>query len=477
MTHSPSLLIKKDDYRSFLQSKRCVSHTEGLEVAPSDLPPHLFPFQKDIVQWALRKGRAAIWADCGLGKSFMQCSWSNIVHKHTKEDILILAPLAVTAQTIAEGAKLGIPVHPCRKQSDVRSGINITNYEMLEHFDPSRFVGVVLDESSLLKSYMGRTKRALVEGFAPTPYRLACTATPAPNDVMEIGNHSEFLGVMPSNEMMMRWFINDTMKSGHYRLKGHAIKDFWEWVASWAVSVRKPSDLGYSDEGYVLPELVVKHHYVETDVTVGAEDGQLFRAPTMSATTLHREMRLTAADRAQAVADLVNTSSEVWICWCNTNYEADELKARIPDAVEVRGSDTLSEKERKINAFSQSLTRVIIGKPSQLGFGLNWQHCHNAAFVGLSYSMEQFYQAVRRIYRFGQKCPVNIHIIAAETESPLVVTLERKLHSHLQMSEAMNNATSPLTVQEDLALTKYNPPIPMLLPDWLSAPQEGQGAA
>jgi DNA modification methylase len=306
---------------------------------------------------------------------------------------------------------------------------------------------------------MGKTKRALVDAFATTPYRLACTATPAPNDHMELGNHSEFLGVMPSSEMLMRWFINDTMSNGHYRLKGHAAKDFWQWVSSWAVSLRKPSDLGFSDDGFALPDLQITHHYVETDVTQNVPDGQLFRAPTMSATSIHKEMRLTAADRAQAVADLVNNSDETWVVWCNTNYEADELTKRIRDAVEVRGSESISVKERKLTNFTESRTRVLISKSSICGYGLNWQHCHNMAFVGLSYSFEDVYQAIRRQWRFGQTHPVNVYIVAADTEGPLVASLDRKMKAHMEMSNAMN--ITSLSLQEDLQLTRHEIATPL----------------
>ncbi len=503
------------DYQEFLTSKRAVAPSSGIDVSQESLHEKLFPFQRALVQWALRKGRAAIFADCGLGKTLVQLEWARLTGQRT----LILAPLAVASQTIEEGKKIGVEVHYTRSGDDLINGINITNYEMLEHFDPTDFGAVVLDESSILKSYMGKTKRALVEAFAAMPYRLCCTATPAPNDVMEIGNHAEFLGIMPSSEMLMRWFINDTMQSGHYRLKGHAERDFWQWVASWAISLRKPSDLGYSDDGFVLPELVIQHRYVETDITVGAEEGQLFRAPAMSATNLHKEMRLTAADRAQAVAEMVNGNGEMdfvearvyltslgyqleptpqayraeeagkvlwsvttpqnpngfevwtsieikqhaiqlkkketWVCWCNTNYEADELKARIPDAIEVRGSDSIAEKERKLTLFSTGQARIIIAKPSQCGYGLNWQHCHRAVFVGLSYSFEDVYQAIRRVYRFGQRYPVEITIIAAETESALVTTLERKTRAHLTMSAAMNATTARLALEENRQLVRH----------------------
>lgn len=452
-------------YAEFLQSKRAVFQLSGIDVPLDTIHPELFPFQKTLVQWALRKGRAALFCECGMGKTYMQLSWAHFVYFHTGKDVLILAPLAVASQTVSEGQKLGIRVHICRSQTDVRPGINITNYEMLQHFDPDWFAGVVLDESSILKSYMGKTKRALVDAFASTPYRLCCTATPAPNDHMELGNHSEFLGVMPSSEMLMRWFINDTMSNGHYRLKGHASKDFWEWVSSWAVSLRKPSDLGFSDMGFVLPALKMIHKYIATDITQDVPDGQLFRLPTMSATSIHKEMRLTAADRAQSVADLVNASDETWVVWCNTNYEADELTKRIPDAVEVRGSESISVKERKLTDFTQGKTRVMITKAGIAGYGLNWQHCHNVAFVGLSYSFEDVYQAIRRSYRFGQEYQVNVYIVAADTEGPLVASLERKMKAHMQMASAMNS--NCLSLQEDLKLTAYNPQVPMMLPEWL----------
>lgn len=441
------------DYETFLASKRIQVPSSGIGVAISDIHPQLFEWQKLIVQWALKRGRSAIFADCGLGKSFMQCSWSYHVHKHSSRDILILAPLAVTSQTIAEGAKLGIEIHGCRSQIDVRSGINIANYEMLERFDPDHFAGVVCDESSILKSFMGKTKRALCEAFKNTPYKLACTATPSPNDHMELLNQAEWLGIMKSSEALMRWFINDTMANGKYRLKGHATKDFWEWVASWAISLRKPSDIGFSDQGFELPELRLHQTYVSTDITTDTEQGQLFRAPTMSATTLHKEGRLTIEDKAKAVAELVNGNDDTWIIWVNTNYEADAIRKLIPDAVEVRGSESISAKERKLTDFSEGKTRVMLTKADIAGWGLNWQHCHKMVYFP-DYSFEKLYQAVRRAYRYGQQYPVDVHIIAAETESALVTTLDKKMRAHMEMSEAMNNSAQ-LSLKEDLKLVRH----------------------
>lgn len=445
---------RTDDYGAFLASKRVAVADAGIDPSACDLSIKLFDWQREIVRWALRRGRAAIFADCGLGKSFMQIEWANALHHATGGDILILAPLAVTAQTVAEGEKLGVTIHACRAQKDVKPGVNITNYEMLEKFDTTRFVGVVLDESSILKAYTGKTKQSLVERFAETPYRLCCTATPAPNDIMELGNHSEFLGVMPSGEMLMRWFINDTMAMGNYRLKGHAEKDFWDWVASWAIGVRTPSDLGYSDDGFTLPPLEITQHLIETDLTIGREDGQLFRAPKMSATNIHRELRLSAVARAQAVADLVNADDEPWTVWCYTNYEADALKKVIPGAIEVRGSETPAAKERKLLAFTRGEARVIITKPGIAGFGLNWQHCHKTAFVGLSYSFEEPYQAIRRHYRFGQTQPVEVHIVVGETETPLVASFERKLRAHDGMANAMSVSASRLALGKALELRR-----------------------
>lgn len=468
------------DYETFLASKRVQAVSSGIDVDLAEIHEKLFDWQKTIVQWALKRGRSAIFADCGLGKSFMQCSWSDIVHKHTGGDILILAPLAVNPQTISEGAKLGIEIHGCRSQIDVKPGINIANYEMLEHFDPRHFIGVVADESSILKAFMGKTKRALDEAFCDTPYKLACTATPSPNDHMELLNQANWLGIMKSSEALMRWFINDTMANGKYRLKGHAQKDFWEWVASWAISLRKPSDIGFSNEGFELPELRIHHQYVETDITVGTEriaqktsnglvvsQEQLIRMPTMSATTMHKEGRLTVEDKAQSVADLVNNSTDIWVVWVNTNYEADAIRKLIPDAVEVRGSESIAIKEKKLTDFSNGKIRVIITKAKIAGFGLNWQHCHKMVYLP-DYSFEKFYQAARRAYRYGQEHDVDIYIVAAETESNIVTTLSKKMREHMQMQESMNSAAlSGLAVKEDLQLEAYNPQLPMILPEWL----------
>lgn len=430
-------------YNEFLRSKR-------LTAAPAGFQPTL-PIntilrgdQQAIVAWALRRGRAAVFADTGLGKTFVQVEWARHVATHTGGRVLILAPLAVAHQTISEAAKLGIGVDYVQNQAQAdasaQAGV-ITNYDRLDSFDASRFVGVVLDESSILKAFSGTTKKRLIRMFAQTPYRLACTATPSPNDVMELGNHSEFLGVMPSHEMLARWFVNDSMHHANYRLKGHARADFWRWVVSWAVCEGKPSDLGYSDEGFNLPPLELFEHLVEVDHTRAFADGQLFVNGTQSATSLWKEKRATAADRCAAAAAIVQAEpSEAWAVWCDTNDEADILKQLLPEAVEVRGSDSLAEKERKIGAFTDGTARIIISKAEICGWGLNWQHCARTCYVGLTYSFEKFYQTLRRFYRFGQQRAVQAHLVYAESEGNVMDTIKRKQAEHHELQIEMIQA-------------------------------------
>lgn len=427
------------NYDEFITSKTRRALTHGFDPLPITAP--LFDWQAHVVRWAIKQGRAALFQDCGLGKGVQQLEWAWQVSRHTQGKVLILAPLAVAHQTEHEAAKFGIPVKVVETQSDCDgSGVFVTNYEKLHHFDCESFSGVVLDESSILKNFTGKMRKMLTESFKNTPFRLCCTATPAPNDYMEFGQHCEFLGVMPSNEMLSRWFINDTMNFGSYRLKGHAEQDFWHWVASWAACISKPSDIGFPDDGYNLPGLNLSRIVVEVDETTGADDGELFRNPSINATKIHQEMRISSPERSKAAAELVNNSAESWIVWCNTNYEADELKKLIPDAVEVRGSDTSKDKERKLDMFADGKARVIITKPGVAGYGLNWQHCHNVAFVGLSYSFEDFYQALRRSYRFGQEKEVNAFIIQGTTEGAILAVVNRKIDDHKHMQERMKIA-------------------------------------
>lgn len=449
--------MNSQEYFKFLETKKVRVDDTGI----SPVTPHsplLFPFQRDVVRWALRRGRAAIFADTGLGKTASQLAWADQVCQSTGGAVIILAPLAVGAQTQREGVKFRIETNVCRSQSDVEPGmINITNYERLHLFDASYFKGVVLDESSILKAFASKTKQLLVESFKSTPFRLCCTATPAPNDHLEIGNHAEMLGIMPSNEMIARWFINDTMSFGTYRLKGHAVESFWNWVSSWAVCFGKPSDLGnYDDTGYILPPLIEELHFVDVDILENNDEGSLLRNVDLSATGLHREMRLTAHARALETARIVASKPDKsWLVWCNTNYEADEIKRVIPEAVEVRGSDKPEVKEDRLIRFANGEIKILLTKPEIAGFGMNFQVCHNMVFTGLSYSYEKKYQAVRRCWRYMQEFPVNAHFVCAETERSIFDVLSRKQHEHEEMKHNMYASLSSIQqMREDKHLTE-----------------------
>jgi DNA modification methylase/superfamily II DNA or RNA helicase len=429
------------DYQEFIESKKIAPVISGFDVDAESLNPNLFDFQRVIVNWALKRGRAAIFADTGLGKTLMQCSWADEVAKHTGGNVLILAPLCVASQTIDEGEKFGIKINYAHSQDEVKSGINITNYEKLHKFDVSSFVGIVLDESSILKSYMGKTKREIIESSQSLNFRLACTATPSPNDYLELGNHCEFLGVMPSNEMIMRFFQNDTMEAGSYKLKPHAAGAFWDWCAMWSICLSSPADMGFDGSKYILPNLNQEFVEVSTDGLPPTE-GELFRNITINATSIHKEGRITIVRRALEVAKLVNESKESWLVWCNTNYESDELKKLISGAVDIRGSDSDEKKESSVKGFIDGSIRILIGKPSMLGMGMNFQHCHKMAFVGLSYSYEDYYQAIRRCWRFGQKKEVDCYVMAADSERSILSIIKDKELAHKTMKSEMTKSIS-----------------------------------
>lgn len=451
------------NYVEFLAGKAITDPLTGLDDVPL-LNEALFPFQHDIVAWALKRGRAAIWADCGLGKTAMQLEWA----RHIPGRVLVLTPLAVAQQTVLEGDKFGIECVYARE--DNGADIVVTNYEMLRHFDPAKFSGVVLDESSILKAYDGKTRTQIIEAFQRTPFRLACTATPSPNDLMELGNHAEFLGVMSRTEMLSTFFVHDGGDTSQWRLKGHAERDFWRWLCSWAVSVRKPSDIGRSDEGFVLPELVMH------DVSVRIEsqsDGLLF--PVVASTLQERlaARRDTIADRVAHCAAIVNASDETFICWCNLNAESEALAAAIPGAVEICGSDKPETKEQRLRDFSEGRIRVLVTKASIAGYGLNWQHCRNECFVGLSDSYEDFYQAVRRCWRFGQKNSVNVYVVTAETEGAVVANIRRKEAQASLLADSMVEHMRDLMQQalHGAVRTKdaYEPKLAMEVPEWMAA--------
>lgn len=431
-------------YGDFLDAKRMRSVSHGRVIEPGDVHPLLFPFQRAITQWAVRKGRAAVFADTGLGKTFIQVEWARLVGGRS----LIVAPLSVARQTIREAAKVGVPVHYTRDGSDLADGLNITNYEMVEHFDPADFASVVLDESSILKALDGKTRRRLTDMFGGTDYRLACTATPAPNDLSELGNHAEFLGVMSHREMLSAFFVHGDMGTGErqgWRLKGHAEDAFYAWLASWGMAVRKPSDIGFDDDGYDLPPLTIKPVFLPTDYV---PEGQLFRGNLGGITERSAVRRGTLAARVDAVAELVNGSSEQWIVWHGLNDEGDRLAALIPDGVLVEGSQTPEHKAEAIEAFIDGRYRVLITKPRIAGFGMNLQNAARMAFVGLSDSWEAYYQSIRRSWRFGQTRPVEVHIVLSDAEGEVFDNVMRKEREAKDMQERLIEHVARYEVDE-----------------------------
>ena len=451
------------DYAAFLAAKAPKPQAVGIE--PSPMPAHLFDYQADCVGFALRQGRAAMFLDTGLGKTRIQLEWAKQAAAATNGRALILTPLAVARQIEREGRALGYQVQVIREQADAGDGISICNYDRLDKLTPSAFGAVSLDESSILKSFTGVTTRTLIESFYGLRFKLCCTATPAPNDHMELGQHAQFLEIMSSNEMLARWFLSDQTQMGRYRLKGHAQNDFWDWMASWARCAETPDDLGYDGSRFVLPALNVLRHRAAGDVRAPA--GSLFIAE-LSATNIHDVKRQTADARAEAVAALVAAEPhEPWVVWCDTDYEADALASRIPDAIEVRGSHTVDKKEVALAAFSEGNVRVLLSKPSVCGQGMNWQHAARVAFVGRSFSYEAWYQAVRRCWRFGQTRPVDVHLIVAEGEDQIGRVIDRKAEDHRVMKRAMADAMRRARAQSSVVKVPYHPTHTGRLPTWL----------
>jgi len=422
-------------YDKFIQEKGRIQIKSGFK--PGRLPSMLFPFQRRIVRRALGAGRFAIFSECGTGKTMMQLSWADQVARHTGGKVLILAPLAVAQQTVEEGKKIGVEVKYCRSQESVgTASIAITNYEMLSNFDAAEFQGVVLDESSILKGFAGSTCTAILQKFERTPYKLAASATPSPNDFVELGTHAEFLGVMSRVEMLATFFTHDSGESAKWRLKGHSVDRFWKWVCTWAVMVRRPSDMGCSNDGFNLPPLNYHEHIVNSGRDL-SDQGLLF-APNATTLTGQRDARRASiGDRVATAASLVNSSDEPWLVWCDLNAESEALAKAIPGAVEVKGADKPEHKERSMIAFANGEIRVLISKPSICGFGMNFQVCPNMVFVGLSNSFEQIYQATRRCWRFGQKKPVHAHFVFARDEGAVVANIKRKEEDFRTMQDRM----------------------------------------
>lgn len=453
------------DYQAFLSTKRPAPLAVGIE-APA-LNPALFDFQAACVDFALRQGRCGLYLDTGLGKTFCELEWSDKAMRASNGYALIWTPLAVARQFEREGLARGYDVRVIREQSEARPGINICNYDRRELIDPDAFGSVAFDEASIFKNFGGKTTRDMTEAFRDHRFKLAATATPAPNDHMELGTQSELLNAMNSNEMLSQFFINDASTASQtWRLKKHAETAFWEWMASWSRMAQSPEDLGYDGSRYVLPPLnIVRHRAAYGDVK--PMDGSLFALET-SATAMHDIKRQTAGNRSDKAAELASTS-DAWVIWCDTDYEADALAARIPDAIEVRGSMSIDRKEENLAAFADGSVRKIITKPSVAGMGLNWQHCANMIFAGRTFSYEAWYQAVRRCWRFGQTRPVTAHIIVAEGEDQIGRVIDRKADEHTSMKRAMALAMKRATSQATRRMIDYQPNFNGRTPTWLQS--------
>jgi DNA modification methylase/superfamily II DNA or RNA helicase len=414
-------------YDQFLKSKRLILPAHGKSITNEDIHPMLFPFQQDLTRWACRKGRSAIFADTGLGKTFMQLEWARLMSDRS----LIVAPLSVARQTVREAKRIGLDVNYFRHHEAVKDGINITNYEMMDQVDTLAFDAVVLDESSILKALDGKTRRKLTDMFADTPYRLCCTATPAPNDIAELANHAEFLGIMSRTEMLAMFFVHD---DEGWRLKGHAEEPFYRWLASWGMSIRMPSDLGYDDDGYVLPPLNITSVYVKTEAR---PDGQLFFTGLKGIQDRASVRKVTMADRVAAAKGILNGTGEQWIIWTGLNEEAATLKREIPGSVNVQGSDKAEDKAKNLEAFQDGDYKILLSKSRIAGFGMNFQNCHNMMFLGLNDSYEAYYQCIRRCYRFGQTEPVNVYVVISEIESDIYRNVLAKEAEASRMSQRL----------------------------------------
>ena len=457
-------------YDEFLKTKSIRAEESGFDC--DDRNPALFDWQNDVVKWALKKGRAAIFSDCGTGKTRLLLQWAQKVHEHEEEPILILAPLAVAQQTKREGEKCGIDVRIVRDQSECVNGLNITNYEMLNHFCADMFCGIVLDESSIMKHKDGKTRNMIQEMFEHTKYKLCCTATPAPNDFMELGTHSQFLGVMKQTEMLATFFVHDGGETQNWRLKGHAEKKFFEWVAGWACCFRRPQDLGYENDGYNLPALRVHEVTVNSNETE-LENGQIMMFAPVGKTLLERRSarRNSLNDRVSKAAEIANRTNEQVLVWCDLNSESKALTEAINGAVEVEGSMSLEEKESGIIGFLNGKNRVLVSKPSIAGFGINAQNAHIEIFVGLSDSFEAYYQAVRRCWRFGQEQPVDVYIIISDAEGAVKANIQRKQEDAEKMTNELIAFTKEF-LKNDLRQTKrdvdeYYAFEEMEIPEWM----------
>lgn len=452
------------NYEEFLKTKEYTYQNTGFDIELEELNSNMFDFQKAIVKWALKKGKSALFLDTGLGKTLCQLEFANQVCRHENGKALILAPLAVSKQTKKEGEKFGIDVTICRTQEDVKDGVNITNYEMLSHFNPNEFCCIVLDESSILKSFMGKVSSDIIDTFRFTKYKLACTATPSPNDYQELGTHSEFLNIMSRSEMLATFFINDA-KEGQWRMKKHAEQKFWEWLATWAMVVKNPSDIGFPDDRYNLPTLNIQHIIVDSN----ADKGSLL--PTVAQTLQERReaRKDSLQDRVDKVGELIKDMDSCLV-WVDFNDES-ELIRKTFDIVEVKGADNDEHKESSMLGFADGSIKYLVSKPSICGFGMNFQKCHNMIFCGLSDSYEKFYQAIRRCYRFGQTEEVNVYVIISQKEMSVLNNIKRKQEQHERMSKNMIDKTSDILKNEihsTMRITEdYIADKVVKMPEWL----------
>lgn len=460
------------DYAKFLAGKSAGIEPRGIKKMPK-LASHLFDFQRQCVDHHLRVGSAGCFLDTGLGKTEVQLEFCQKAIEATNTKALIWTPLAVAGQTKRRAEKWGYEARIIRQPGDARPGINICNYDRREIIDTSEFGVVSCDEASILKSFTGKTTRALIEAHSGARFKLVATATPAPNDHMELGNYAEFCEIMAANEMLSRFFINDTSTaSQEWRLKGHAVTAFWDWMSSWARMAERPSDItgkAKDDAAYDLTPFETIRHRAK-DSAISRDLADMFGAPALSATNLHDVKRQTIGARADVAGAIVAAEAKkAWIIWCDTDYEADALKAAIPTAIEIRGSQSIEAKEEKIAAFESGEAKHIIGKPSMMGFGLDWSHCARMAFVGRSYSYETWYQAVRRCWRFGQKKTVKVHLVVAEGEGEIGRVIDRKAGDHATMKVAMRDAMARATGKKSVVKAAYVPTHKARLEKWIFA--------
>ena len=453
------------NYQEFIANKSFRHVEAGFDAG--ELLYGLFDYQEPIVRWALKRGKAAIFADTGLGKTIMQLAWADKVAKHTGCPVLVLAPRAVSNQTIEEGAKYGIEVQKANPGAPMFGPyIVITNYEQLHKFNPDEFQGIVLDESSILKGMDGRRRREITEFAQSIPYRLSCTATPSPNDFMELGTQSEFLGIMSQVEMLAMFFIHDGGDVAKWRLKGHGESKFFQWLATWAIVIRKPDDLGFDGSRHALPELVYHSHVIETE-----PEDSLFVEPAQGLQDRNKARKDSVRDRVAKAAEIANGMEGQVLIWCHLNEESELLTQSVHDAVEVKGADSPEHKTASLMGFAHGDVRVLVSKPKIAGFGMNWQNCNQMIFVGLSDSWESYYQAIRRCWRFGQTKPVHVHVVSADTEGAVIENIQRKDQQNKVLGEKMVEHMKTMMDRSIFAAattkTEYNPKIKMEIPKWV----------